>query len=204
MDKNACSASSHSLSFSFFPFLAEENVPRRFGTLYICSEAKHFIWGNLDNEKFSVCFWSIFNFIPKGYLILAWTFWPFWWAILSFYSIWFPKLSEWLQGDLWAVQMKQVRRGMTSCHPRSCLLSAASNTDTLPRNLLFAPLNPPTAPSLRPPSVRGRKRKRKGGMEGGKDGRSFLRGARRRLVADAIWQKTQELKGILFSLFKYL
>lgn len=36
------------------------------------------------------------------------------------------------------------------------------------------------------------------------DGKSFLRGARRCLNANAIWQQTQELRGILYSLFKYL
>lgn len=94
-------------------------------------------------------------------------------------------------------KVKQVRRGNTSCHPHCCLVLAPSNTDTPSKTLLFAPLNPPTTPSLGPTSVQGR-RKNKRGREGWRKGwTKFLRGARRCLVTDAIWQQMQQLRGIL-------
>lgn len=104
-------------------------------------------------------------------------------------------LSDWRE-IYELTKVKQVRRGTTSCHPRSCLLSAPSNTDTPPRTLLYSPLNPPTALSFGPPSVYSRRKKERG-RDGEKDGRSFLRGARRYLVTDTIWQQKWELRGIL-------
>lgn len=87
-----------------FHFFAEENLPRRFGKIYIWSEAKLRLMKPCSFspiKHFLVCFWCIISLIPKKYLVLDLIFWQ---AILSFYSIWFPKLSEWLKADLWADQ----------------------------------------------------------------------------------------------------
>lgn len=99
-------------------------------------------------------------------------------------------------------KVKQVRRRMTSCHPRSCLLSAPSNTDTPPRTLLSTPLNPPTAPSLGPPSVHGRRKK-----ERAREG--WRKGWTKFLEAQHVWSPTpfgnkhgnSEVSFIVFSSF---
>lgn len=117
----------------------------------------NFVWWNLGGFSIKhclVCFWCIISLILKRISRIRFNF------LTSIFFTAFDSqscLSNWRQ-IYELTKVKQVRRGTNSCHLRSCLLSASSNTDTPLRTLLSAPLNPTSASSLRPPSAHDRRK----------------------------------------------